>query len=172
MRMDCEKCGVAMVDRMTTNAEPYRYRLSGLPVGLVGIEVFHCPKCNAQSPIIPRLSELHQVIAGILVRKPAPLTGEEIRFLRKQIGLPAQLLLGVSPAHLSRVENGYRSRLGAPADRLARVAAAKANDNETQRDALLKLADELYAQKKKRRKARFSSLYTLQAHRWTADPAA
>jgi len=89
-----------MQHRSATAAEPYHYRLSGLPVSLVGIDVWHCPECRSQMPVIPRLTELHQVIAGMLARKPMPLTGAEIRS-RMQIGMAAQrfaLLLGVSPS--------------------------------------------------------------------------
>jgi len=47
----------------------------------------------------------------------------------------------------------------------------KANDAESAREALLKLADDLYEQKKKRRKPSFGSVYTLDHNRWKANAA-
>lgn len=71
--------------------------------------------CPAEMPIIPRVCELHRVMADSLIGQPEPLSGDQIRFLRKSIGLAARkfaALLQVDPAHLSRVETGKIKRLG------------------------------------------------------------
>jgi transcriptional regulator with XRE-family HTH domain len=145
--MTCEHCSVGMVKRETTVRAPYRYPLSGLThLRLAGIAVFRCPACGDERPVIPRIGELHRVVARLLVRKPGRLTAEEIRFLRKHAGFPGYKfakLLGVSPAYLSRVENRRRGALSATADRLARAISVAATDGEATREALLQLADQL-----------------------------
>jgi len=101
---------------------------------------------------------LHRVIAKTLVRKAGPLTGNELRFLRKNAGFQAQkfaALVGVDPAHLSRVENGKAKKLGVPADRLARVVVTAASDDAGYRDILLEAATARLAQRAQRRQATF-----------------
>ena len=96
---------------------------------LSGILVYRCPRCGGAAPLIPRIAQLHRMMAKILVEKPSALTGPEIRFLRKHAGFSAQEFanaLGVDASHLSRVETskpGYE-KLGKPADRLARFNLA------------------------------------------------
>jgi DNA-binding transcriptional regulator YiaG len=78
------------------------------------------------SPRILRRGQLHNLIANDLLRRKGRLAGEEIRFLRRHAGLPSgrfAALLGIDPAHLSRVENGKVPTLGVPTDRLARLVA-------------------------------------------------
>ncbi|MGE0824208.1 MAG: hypothetical protein AB7G75_22730 [Candidatus Binatia bacterium] len=98
--MNCEVCQVTMQERKATPHKPYHDEFSGLSnVYLTGITVRYCPYCGIESPLIPRVEELHQELARALVRKPALLSGEEVRFLRKHAGLPAQqfaALLGIS----------------------------------------------------------------------------
>jgi len=89
----------------------------------VGIEKFACPRCKAVYPIVPRIEELHQVIASALVRKAGDLAGSEVRYLRSWMGMKSQDfadVLGCVPEHLSKVENGH-TRLGASSDRLVRT---------------------------------------------------
>lgn len=138
---ECERCHGRMERRTTTAAQPYNYRLSGLDnVRLVGIQVQRCPRCDVELPAIPRIGELHRVIARTLLDLDRPLQGQEIRYLRKFAGVAAQdfaALLGVRPEHLSRVENGHTATLGASADRLTRgIAALALNDPDTVRQVL------------------------------------
>ena len=104
----------------------YHYTESGLSnVYLLGIDVYECADCSAERPLIPRMKELHEVIASTLIDKPAPLLGEEIRYLRKWMGLQSAKLarwVGVTPEFISNVEHG-RKNLGTPADRLIRLLA-------------------------------------------------
>lgn len=145
--MNCDTCHMAMGVRKATRQKPYRYDLSGLSnVSLVGITVRTCPQCGGEVPVIPRIAELHDVLARSLIQKPTLLSGEEIRFLRKHEGFPAQkfaVLLGITPEHLSRVENGHTNNLGTSADRLARAIATIVKDGETAREVLLQIADQL-----------------------------
>jgi DNA-binding transcriptional regulator YiaG len=140
--MDCERCGVEMVERKATVGGPYKYDLAGGFL-LSGILVYRCPRCGDEAPLIPRITQLHRLMAKILVEKPSALSGPEIRFLRKHAGFSAQefaALLGVDASHLSRVETskpGFE-KLGKPADRLARLVGT--NGKESARDSLRKLA--------------------------------
>ncbi len=157
--MKCERCMVPMIKRKATDATPYAYRESGLKnVFLCGIVVRTCPRCEVESAVIPRIGELHRVIAEALVRKPTHLTGAELRFLRKNAGFPAtkfSALLGVNPSHLSRIENGHYKRLGKPTDRLARALAVAAGNGEDVREVLLRLADELESRRLVRKPPKF-----------------
>src|SRR5215470_4997252 len=121
-KMVCSYCKAEMRKRHTTPEHPYLYRLSGLKNEmLTGIDVFTCPKCNIEMPVIPRAAQLQECIAEKLACKQEPLAGDEIRFLRKYAGLPAQTfarLIGIRPEHLSRIENGHTNNLGKPTDML------------------------------------------------------
>jgi len=144
--MLCENCKLEMKEKKATADKPYHYKLSGLKnVFLVGIDVHECHKCNEDSPIIPKIGELHDVIARGLINKAKPLTGNELRFLRKNADLPANkfaALLAMSPEHLSRIENSPMQSLGPQADKLARAIIAMRRDGgEAARKVLLRTAE-------------------------------
>ena len=93
--------------------------------------------------MIPKLGELHRVISKTLIGKVAPLSGEEVRFLRKNAGFSSTrfaALIGVGQTHLSKVENGLK-HLGVSADKMVRIMAEAASDTERMREILLKHAD-------------------------------
>jgi transcriptional regulator with XRE-family HTH domain len=156
-----------MTERQTKPSAPYRYTLAGLPhVGLAGIVVFECPNGHASVPRIPRIGELHGVMAEAFIMKREPLIGGELRFLRKNAGISAQkfaALLAVDPAHLSRVENG-KTTMGSSVDRLARAIVMAAKDGRV-RELLLNEASERLA-KKKRPAPRQLPLFRLERNRW------
>jgi putative zinc finger/helix-turn-helix YgiT family protein len=145
--MNCTLCGAETTRRRATNKNPYRYTFSGLKnVLLCGIDVRICTSCKAESPIIPAVGELHRIIADTLSRKPAPLAGEEVRFLRKNIGIPAKklaALLGMAPETLSRVENGKTRGLPVAQEHLVRLMAREAAGNEQMRQAVFEVAESL-----------------------------
>lgn len=168
---NCHECGSPVIRRIATLPKPYHYDLSGLKdVYLAGITIEHCPKCNTEAPIIPRIAELHAVIAKSLVDKPGLLTGEEIRFLRKWAGFPAKqfaALLWIDASHLSRVENGKTRHLGAPVDKLARALAMAASDKAFTKKILLHIAESRIQEKKgKGPGARKSPVFKLISNRW------
>jgi len=140
-----------MVERKATAKKPYQYLLSGLSnVFLSGITVRECHGCGTASPIIPRVGELHSVIAECLIGQAGPLSGEQIRFLRKYAGFPAKdlaVILGITPEHLSRVENGKTKKLGDLADTIVRVLAMDRKRNGTVAKVLMELAQKLIAGK-------------------------
>ena len=120
MGRKCRSCGGMTQERLATRP----YDESGLRgVILVGIPVRKCSQCGEETVGIPRISELHRLIALTLVRKASGLTGTELRFLRKHLGYSGADLaqrLDVTPEHLSRWENNA-APLSAMAERLIRL---------------------------------------------------
>jgi transcriptional regulator with XRE-family HTH domain len=160
--MKCHECGTEMIERKTTFDKPYPYTLSGLNhVYLLGISLMWCATCESESPVIPRVAELHRVISEVLVRKDGLLSGEELRFLRKNAGFQANqfaALLGLTPEHLCRVEKGPTENLGEAADRLARAICMTQIDRENQeavRNILLKREEHLKARQSWQLEKRF-----------------
>ncbi len=120
----CVECGTSMV----AGKENYRYRESGLPyVTLKGVVVSRCLACGNFEISIPRLEELHRLIAKSLIEKMTRFTGAEIRFLRKSLGLSAADFarrMGVTVETVSRWENNAAA-IGPQADRLLRLLVAQ-----------------------------------------------
>ena len=102
--------------------KPYHFVGSGLPnVYLVGVDYEVNRETEEQRAAIHRLPDLLTQIAVTLLSKEAPLTGDELRFLRKRVGKSSKdfaQLLGVTSEQYSRVENG--ARLTATNDKLVR----------------------------------------------------
>jgi DNA-binding transcriptional regulator YiaG len=171
---ECDYCHLEMPERKATMEKPYNYKISGLKdVCLVGIVVKECPKCGYEIPIIPRIGELNDLIARTIVKEPRPLRGDEIKFLRKIAGFPAQkfaVLLGITPQHLSRFENGHTGRLGKVSDRLARFIAIKSKDGEDLREVFLQVADKLASRAgdTKARPAEENTCFELDKSGWKA----
>jgi transcriptional regulator with XRE-family HTH domain len=169
----CE-CGKPMTVRTATAENPYVYSLSGMKdVVLVGIQVLSCPGCRAEGARIPRIGQLHRVIVKSLIEQPEPLRGDQVRFLRKNAGFPAQkfaALLKIDPSYLSRVETGKLPNLGASTDRLARaVVIAESSGGEMAREILLDMAKKnQLEQKAKKTKKGQVLLFTLRGDRWAA----
>lgn len=93
-----------------TTDKPYHFTESGLDhIYLVGIVVYKCEECDEELPEIPNIAQLHDSIGEGLVKKPTLLTGPEIRFLRKNLGLLAAdfgKYLDTTPVSVSRWETG------------------------------------------------------------------
>ncbi len=118
-------CRNTFEERTATLESPYHFTESGLPnVYLCGIKYRVCQICRMQSADIPALKNLMMVIARSIVESEAQLTGSEIRFLRKRLGLRSSelaALAGVSVEQVSRWENG-RNKPEKSADKLIRMA--------------------------------------------------
>lgn len=118
--MLCYNCNVKM-RKMETD---YQYKESGLKnVILKGIPVYECAKCKEIYPLLSNVKELHKIIAQKILNKKSLLSGEELRFLRKEMMLKAQDLariLGVTKVTVSRWEN-ERELISPACDRLVRL---------------------------------------------------
>jgi putative zinc finger/helix-turn-helix YgiT family protein len=109
------------------------------------MEVSRCAKCGKTEVAIPAIEDLHRVIGRSVILKLERLMPEEIRFLRKHLGLSQADLgahLGVSLESVSRWENG--ATMGVPAKRLLRFIVARRDpvqkyEQELERVALLRL---------------------------------
>jgi putative transcriptional regulator len=137
----CKECP----SEMTVARENYRYVECGLPnVTLQGIEVRRCPQCGAVEVPIPRISELHRVIAMAVIHKPARLSGAEVRYLRKHLGWSGENFsahMGVDASTVSRWENDKES-IGSTSDRLLRLLVARRSPVEKyDDDELTKIED-------------------------------
>lgn len=123
--MKCRECG----HTMKTARETVKYDLCGLSyVTLVGIRVDRCEHCGESDLVIERPLELEDAITTAVLGKTGPLTGEEVRYLRKRLGWSgreAAAQLGVKPETVSRWESGTR-RIGPTPDRLLRLSVAHA----------------------------------------------
>jgi putative zinc finger/helix-turn-helix YgiT family protein len=123
-RMKCLSCGGSM----TTKREAYKYAESGLScVTLLGMEVSRCAGCGESEVAIPAIEVLHRAIVRVILLKPERLVPEEIRFLRKHLGLlQAELAahLGVAVESVSRWESG-KQQMDVPTDKLLRMLAAR-----------------------------------------------
>lgn len=168
----CETCEAPVTERRSTAEAPYAYTLGGLPhVGLVGVTLYECPSGHVATSI-PRIGELHRAIVALFIHKPEPLAGAELRFLRKSAGFPAQkfaALLGVDPAHLSRVENGKQKGLGASTDRLARAIVLAAAQAEAEVRKML--LEEAFPRPPARAQPR-RPVFALEQNRWKRKDAA
>lgn len=144
--MNCHMCGRDMSEQEITSESPYRYSLSGLKnVFLSGITLFKCQDCGESYPVIPKIAELHNVIAKTLIAKEELLEGPEVRFLRKNAGFSGvkfAALLKIGPSHLSNVEH-ERDKLSPTADKMARLIAEAVSIDKNYRDMLLEVAEGL-----------------------------
>jgi putative zinc finger/helix-turn-helix YgiT family protein len=121
MQPECFRCGSKKTKVMY---EDYQYIESGLDnVILKDIPIVICKNCKSKMPIIPMIESLHKTIGFALIKKTRNLSGKEIRFLRKLMGLTSLQLaikLEVSEVTLSRWENDKES-IGKPNDKLLRL---------------------------------------------------
>lgn len=119
--MKCTACGA----KMTARRENFKYDACGLSrVTLMDVEVRRCRSCGEHEVVIPRIEELHRVIALALIGKASKLVPDEIRFLRKHLGWSGADFaahFGVTAETVSRWEQG-KAPMGAVADRLLRLA--------------------------------------------------
>jgi len=104
----------------------YEFVESGLNrVTLQGIELIDCDKCGNQDPIIPHVNDLMRALARAVVCQPYRLQGQEVRFLRKYLGMNGEAfarLLHIDKTTLSKWEND-RQEVGEQSDRLIRMYA-------------------------------------------------
>lgn len=122
--MICPSCGSTTMF-MIGNHHYTECGLSNVIVKEVG---FHRCKCGEVFYQLPGIAEVHEEIARAILNKKSLLTREEVKFLRKWLGLNSEQLaaiLGVTRASVSRWEN----QLPTPAnDRTIRLFVAGARN--------------------------------------------
>ena len=120
--MRCHICKKEMVCKK----EDYHYGECGLNnVYLIDMEIFRC-SCGEEIVSIPMVPELNTVIGKGLIVQKAPLSGEEIRFLRKNLGLTSKKFakyLDINKSTVSRWESGKQVP-SSTHDRLIRIVYA------------------------------------------------
>jgi putative transcriptional regulator len=142
--MRCDDCGGPVT---TERNAVRRYDIGGLPhVELHGVEATRCTKCGKEGIAIPRIGQLHRVLAEAFVTQRRMLAPVEIRYLRKHIGLSAgdfAQMMGVARETVSRWETGAKP-MGAVADRLLRLLVVTHEPTESYAvdDFLRELNDE------------------------------
>ena len=118
----CLECSATM----EVSVGPHRY-ISGLDVVLQNIEVRRCPECGEEEVVIPKIEELHGVIAKSISKRPGQLQPREIRFLRTFLGYSSvdfSRLLGVTPETVSRWEKLRNpQKMARTSERLLRMLA-------------------------------------------------
>ena len=140
----CTECGEPQV----AGRRDVPYPESGLGnVLLFNVPVWTCANHHEEIEI-PAVSELHDLLAHMIIRKPAALVGQEVRFLRRRVGLTAKEFaakIALTPVRLSQIENtktGIRKR----ADLLIRLSMAAliaARDSKPFPSDLAHLVDQL-----------------------------
>jgi putative zinc finger/helix-turn-helix YgiT family protein len=140
--MKCLECKIEL--EVKTN-QRYRYVESGLNnVYLTGVKIFHCPKCNTETPELPNIKTLHLCIALEIIENHRKLTGEEIKYLRKNLGMKSKALaakLGYEPEVFSKYENN-KSPIGDHGDRSLRLWFLVQNSKEIEKyTSLLEAVD-------------------------------
>jgi putative zinc finger/helix-turn-helix YgiT family protein len=118
--MKCDMCGA----QMKSGRENYLYDESGLDsVTLMNVEMRRCPECGEYEVDIPRIDELHRLIAQTVASKKHRLTPQEVRFLRKYLGFSGvdfARTLDVTPETVSRWETG-KKQMSPVAERALRL---------------------------------------------------
>jgi DNA-binding transcriptional regulator YiaG len=135
---DCRK---EYETKHATFESPYHFVESGLPnVYLVGIDYRICPKCKLQAADIPALDDLMVKLARAVVRQESPLSGAEIRFLRKRLrkkSVDFANIIGVTPEHYSRLESVREDHNpSGSADKLIRLYYSLLSGDETLKDTM------------------------------------
>lgn len=101
------------------NAKPYHLKGVGLPnVYLLNGVTIESDPAYGKLVTIENLPDLHRAIGLRLVTKPSPMTGDELRFLRKEMGLTQTALgkrLRVNHQTVANYEKGKTPETG-PAD--------------------------------------------------------
>lgn len=142
----CTECGEPQTQRRGTTDYPE----SGLSnVQLINVPIWTCSN-NHDEVEIPAITQLHELLAQMIIRKPATISGPEIKFLRRRIGIQAKDFaerIGLTPVSLSRFETGARpvSRRVDLLIKLSVAALISARDNKPFPVDLAPLVDTLEA---------------------------
>ena len=142
--MKCPECDNAI---LKSSKENYLYVESGLRnITLKDILIRYCPTCGARFASIPRITELHRLIALALINKPGRLVPSEIRFLRKSLGWSGADFarkFHCSPQQVSRWESeNSNSRMSMSNELLLRLFVADGQKIEDYQENIEQVAVE------------------------------
>jgi len=88
--MKCTECNNEMALK-TTNID---YPIAGLKLILIGLPTPTCKKCGNKAIAIPAIKNLHTLVARIIIDEIPKPTGEQIKFLRKFMGMTQETFHG------------------------------------------------------------------------------
>jgi|RhiMetdeSRZDD1v2_1073273.scaffolds.fasta_scaffold248528_5 YgiT-type zinc finger domain-containing protein len=138
------KCDICQGKIVIKTQQKYHYKECGLDnVYLENVDVRICESCGQKSVRIPRILELHDAIGRAVAMQPCPLRGQDIRFLRKQLGYSAKAwatFLRMDTSTLSRLENEQQVA-GPQSDSLIRFLYFRIRDEEEGELSQDRLAD-------------------------------
>lgn len=101
-------CGNCGADARIMKGD-YEFKESGLRnLTLLGIDLIKCGKCGNVDPVLSGVDDLMDLIAVAVLQKQYRLHGEELRFLRKHIGMSQEefaKLVHANKTTLSKWEN-------------------------------------------------------------------
>lgn len=128
------KCDVCQKGEIRTKIQQtYRYKECGLDnVSLLNMEFRVCDACGVKVPRFQRMPDLHATIARAIAMQPCPLRGQDVRFLRKQLGYRAKewaTFLRTDASTLSRWENDQQE-IGTQSDCLIRLLYFRIRDEK------------------------------------------
>lgn len=130
--------------RSATAEAPYHFVGSGLPnVYLVGVDYYVCADCSKQAAEIPAIKQLFEALGRTIVSKQSPLTGTEVRFLRKRLARKAvefSRMVSLTPEYLSALENSP-DPVDPGRDKLVRVIYRALSDDKKLKDVFQKHQD-------------------------------
>lgn len=122
---NCTVCGQGKLQRRSIKEK--LYKALGIPVLLVNaVMEEECGHCKHIIETIPYLDRLTAALALVRIKSRYKLRGEEVRFLRKALGLKATEFakqLDVDVATVSRIENN-KMPISANSERLLRFQVA------------------------------------------------
>jgi DNA-binding transcriptional regulator YiaG len=127
MSRKCTDCGQSCLESMIPTL--YHYKMSGLDNVYLkgGVEEYICSKCGRRSTAIRNLLGLHRAIATSLALAKRRLAGNELRFLREQLGFSAEELANLveySEEYIRKIESGTTAPK-APYEMFLRVAVMR-----------------------------------------------
>ncbi len=103
----CTECKAPVESSIVDN---YHFTESGLPnVLLNAVTVYTCTNCGETFTAFANISKLHEAIAIAIARNPAPMSSQEVQYLRKWLRYSNSefaALMGVQPGQTSRWASG------------------------------------------------------------------
>ena len=117
-KVACVMCGHTMTEKRENRQYPAK-------VGAVleDVLVRRCRSCGEEEVVIPRVEEVHAAVAGGIARQAAPLTHDQIRFLRTHLGYSSVDFakeLQVTPETVSRWE-AAKLKMSGTTEKLVRL---------------------------------------------------